>query len=125
MIPMMNIIAWGNTVPWAELRQVEQDLIISRAIVDLSPRDPRQAGYHRIDTEPRFLLDHGNRRANVLECGRDGEGVEGGVHVGRPPGPIRERAGQRTLDQFARRRRILGRRPKVLPSARASRQQRR
>ena len=32
---MMNIIAWSNTVPWAELRQVEQDLIISRAIVDL------------------------------------------------------------------------------------------
>jgi Nucleotidyl transferase AbiEii toxin, Type IV TA system len=35
MIPMMNIIAWSNVVPWAELRQVEQDLIISRAIVDL------------------------------------------------------------------------------------------
>jgi predicted nucleotidyltransferase component of viral defense system len=35
MIPMMNIIAWGNIVPWAEQRQVEQDLIISRAIVDL------------------------------------------------------------------------------------------
>ena len=31
MIPMMNIIAWGNVVPWAEQRQVEQDLIISRA----------------------------------------------------------------------------------------------
>ena len=35
MIPMMNIIAWGNVVPWVEQRQVEQDLIISRAIVDL------------------------------------------------------------------------------------------
>src|ERR1700694_3604621 len=35
MIPMMNIIAWSNVVPWAEMRQVEQDLIISRAIVDL------------------------------------------------------------------------------------------
>jgi predicted nucleotidyltransferase component of viral defense system len=35
MIPMMNIIAWSNVVPWAEQRQVEQDLIISRAIVDL------------------------------------------------------------------------------------------
>ena len=35
MIPMMNIIAWGNVVPWAEQRQVEQDLIISRAIIDL------------------------------------------------------------------------------------------
>jgi predicted nucleotidyltransferase component of viral defense system len=35
MIPMMNIIAWGRVVPWVDLRQVEQDLIISRAIVDL------------------------------------------------------------------------------------------
>ena len=35
MIPMMNIIAWSNVVPWAEQRQVEQDLIISRAIVDV------------------------------------------------------------------------------------------
>lgn len=35
MIPVMNIIAWGKTVPWAEQRQVEQDLIISRALVAL------------------------------------------------------------------------------------------
>jgi predicted nucleotidyltransferase component of viral defense system len=35
MIPMMNIIAWSNVVPWAEQRQVEQDLIISRAIIEL------------------------------------------------------------------------------------------
>ena len=35
MIPMMNIVAWSHVVPWVEMRQVEQDLIISRAIVDL------------------------------------------------------------------------------------------
>ena len=35
MTPMMNIVAWGNVVPWGEQRQVEQDLIISRAIIDL------------------------------------------------------------------------------------------
>jgi predicted nucleotidyltransferase component of viral defense system len=35
MIPAMNIIAWGSVAPWAEQRQVEQDLIISRAIVEL------------------------------------------------------------------------------------------
>src|ERR1700730_14584496 len=32
MIPAQNIIAWGNNVPWAEQRQAEQALIISRAI---------------------------------------------------------------------------------------------
>lgn len=31
----MNIIAWGNVAPWAEQRQVEQDLVISRALVEL------------------------------------------------------------------------------------------
>lgn len=35
MIPSLNITAWSNVVPWAEQRQVEQDLIISRAIVEL------------------------------------------------------------------------------------------
>jgi predicted nucleotidyltransferase component of viral defense system len=35
MIPMMNIVAWGNVVPWAEQRQIEQDLMISRAIINL------------------------------------------------------------------------------------------
>ena len=35
MIPMMNITAWSAKAPWADLRQVEQDLIISRALVDL------------------------------------------------------------------------------------------
>ena len=35
MIPAQNIIAWGNVVPWAEQRQVEQDLIISRALIDI------------------------------------------------------------------------------------------
>jgi hypothetical protein len=35
MIPIMNIVAWSRVVPWVDMRQVEQDLIISRAIVDL------------------------------------------------------------------------------------------
>jgi len=35
MIPSMNIVAWGRVVPRTEQRQVEQDLIISRALVDI------------------------------------------------------------------------------------------
>ena len=35
MIPRLNITAWGQTVPWVDERQVEQDLIISRAIIEL------------------------------------------------------------------------------------------
>ena len=37
MIPMMHIVAWSNVVPWVEPRQVEQDLIISRARGGLDP----------------------------------------------------------------------------------------
>ncbi|MCF7689354.1 MAG: nucleotidyl transferase AbiEii/AbiGii toxin family protein [Cephaloticoccus sp.] len=35
----MNIVAWGQVAPWAEQRQIEQDLIISRALVEIF-RDP-------------------------------------------------------------------------------------
>ena len=35
MIPSQNIVEWSQTVPWAEQRQVEQDLIISRALVQI------------------------------------------------------------------------------------------
>ena len=35
MIPAQNIVAWSTIVPWADQRQVEQDLIISRTIVDI------------------------------------------------------------------------------------------
>ena len=35
MIPSQNIVAWANVVPWGEPRQVEQDLIISRALIEM------------------------------------------------------------------------------------------
>jgi predicted nucleotidyltransferase component of viral defense system len=39
LIPPQNIIAWSKVAPWAEPRQVEQDLTIARALVELF-RDP-------------------------------------------------------------------------------------
>ncbi|MFT4117912.1 nucleotidyl transferase AbiEii/AbiGii toxin family protein [Bradyrhizobium sp.] len=35
MIPTQNTIAWSKHAPWSEQRQVEQDLIIARALVEL------------------------------------------------------------------------------------------
>ena len=35
MIPAQNIVAWGTAVPWADQRQVERDLIICRALVEI------------------------------------------------------------------------------------------
>ena len=39
MIPSQNIIAWSNTAPWSEQRQIEQDLIISRAVIEMFSDD--------------------------------------------------------------------------------------
>jgi predicted nucleotidyltransferase component of viral defense system len=35
VIPMSNLTEWSTHAPWPDLRQVEQDLIISRALCDL------------------------------------------------------------------------------------------
>src|SRR6266516_4690372 len=35
MIPSMNIVAWGKNAPWAQDRQVEKDLILSRTLVEI------------------------------------------------------------------------------------------
>ena len=35
MIPRAHILAWQATAPWADIAQVEQDLALSRAIVEL------------------------------------------------------------------------------------------
>ena len=39
MIPAQNIVAWGAVVPWSDQRQVEQDLIIGRALVEIFSDD--------------------------------------------------------------------------------------
>ena len=39
MIPKMNIVAWSRTAPWPEDRQVEQDLVVCRALVEIFKDD--------------------------------------------------------------------------------------
>ena len=46
MIPSQNIVAWSRVVPWTDSRQVEQDLMISRALVAIFA-----------DSELRFRVD--------------------------------------------------------------------
>ena len=47
MIPRANLIAWQAQAPWAEMGQVEQDLVLSRAIVELfdDPRARKQVAF--------------------------------------------------------------------------------
>ena len=35
MIPQANITAWRNVAPWLDDAQVEQDLVLSRAVIKL------------------------------------------------------------------------------------------
>jgi len=35
MIPITDIRAWGNVVPWKNAEQIEQDLVISRSLVEI------------------------------------------------------------------------------------------
>jgi predicted nucleotidyltransferase component of viral defense system len=39
VIPLALIQQWAASVPWPDLRQVEQDLVISRALCDLFTSD--------------------------------------------------------------------------------------
>lgn len=43
MIPQANITAWRQVVPWADDAQLEQDLALSRAAVELFA-EPTLAG---------------------------------------------------------------------------------
>jgi hypothetical protein len=90
MIPMMNIIAWSNVVPWTEQRQVEQDLIISRAIVDLfadpflsarqgAPPPPGTVAITDPRARTRFAILFAKARMGWRETGVD-------EHRGKPGG---------------------------------------
>lgn len=39
MIPISDIRAWSNVVPWINDEQIEQDLIISRSLVEIFSDD--------------------------------------------------------------------------------------
>ena len=35
LIPQANIVEWSNGVPWPTIEQVEQDLLLSRLIIEI------------------------------------------------------------------------------------------
>lgn len=81
MIPWMNIIAWGNVVPWADLRQVEQDLVISRALVELFSH-PALAGQLRFrggTALNKLHFPHPLRYSEDIDLVRTGTGPIGPV----------------------------------------------
>jgi hypothetical protein len=39
VIPQAAITEWGRTVPWPTVEQIEQDLLLSRLIVEIANDD--------------------------------------------------------------------------------------
>lgn len=39
MIPRDSIVEWGVTHPWPEFDQIEQDLLLSKSIIEISNDD--------------------------------------------------------------------------------------
>ena len=81
MIPRMNIIAWGNVVPWVDLRQVEQDLVISRALVELftSPGLAGQLRFRGGTALNKLHFPHPLRYSEDIDLVRSGTGPIGPV----------------------------------------------
>lgn len=59
MIPRANITAWRTHAPWPSNEQVEQDLVLSRALVSMFTREI-------VSTQATFLR-------NILSAGDDHE----------------------------------------------------
>jgi len=88
MIPMMNIIAWSAAAPWADIRQVEQDLIISRALIELFA-DPMLA------RELRFRGGKALHKLNFPRPLRYSEDIDLVRTTAGPIGPILDRSRKR------------------------------
>src|SRR5216683_2057480 len=88
MIPTMNIIAWSAKAPWAEMRQVEQDLIISRALVELFA-DPTLA------QDLRFRGGTALHKLHFLKPLRYSEDIDLVRTTAGPIGPVLDRVRER------------------------------
>lgn len=84
MIPAQNIVAWGSVVPWADERQVEQDLIISRALIDIFNDD-------LLSTELRFRGGTALNKLHFPEPLRYSEDIDLVRTTAGPIGPILDR----------------------------------
>jgi predicted nucleotidyltransferase component of viral defense system len=84
MIPAQNIVAWGNVVPWADQRQIEQDLIISRALIDIFNDD-------LLSAELRFRGGTALNKLHFPEPLRYSEDIDLVRTTAGPIGPILDR----------------------------------
>ncbi|AVH45543.1 nucleotidyl transferase AbiEii/AbiGii toxin family protein [Agrobacterium tumefaciens] len=84
MIPAQNIVAWGSVVPWADQRQVEQDLIISRALIEIFNDD-------LLSAELRFRGGTALNKLHFPEPLRYSEDIDLVRTTAGPIGPILDR----------------------------------
>ena len=84
MIPAQDIVAWSNAVPWADQRQVEQDLIISRILVEIFSDD-------RLRESLRFRGGTALNKLHLPEAYRYSEDIDLVRTSTGPIGPILDR----------------------------------
>lgn len=108
MIPAQNIVAWGNVVPWADQRQVEQDLIICRALIDIFRDETLRA-------ELRFRGGTALNKLHFAEPLRYSEDIDLVRTSSGPIGPILDRL-RAVLEPWLGRARNLTR-ARLLPSS--------
>ena len=75
MIPRAAITAWRRTAPWADDAQVEQDLVLSRALVELFRR-PAVA-------DPSFLMAADGAASRHHDVGAEAGLGQGWTGVGQ------------------------------------------
>lgn len=81
MISSQSIVAWGAIAPWAEQRQIEQDLIISRGLIDIFSDD-------MLRTELRFRGGTALNKLHFPEPLRYSEDIDLVRTANGPIGPV-------------------------------------
>jgi len=81
MIPRSHIQQWTAFAPWADLRQVEQDLIISRALCDLFASDSLRGriAFRGGTAIHKILFDRPLRYSEDIDLVQTKQGPVGGI----------------------------------------------
>ena len=81
MIPRANVIAWQEVAPWPTDAQVEQDLVLSRALVELfrEPRVRERVAFRGGTALHKLFLDRPGRYSEDIDLVATVEGPSGAL----------------------------------------------
>lgn len=88
----------------------QRDVFRLRPALEFGPGNLRQVRHHRVGLVTRFLLQHGQHRADVLRVGREGLRLERHLDIGGPAGTVGHVRRNAAFDVLAHLRRRRARR---------------